>query len=217
MTEETVEGSIEDCDPGLVHTILLRFRNIRAVELHNLLFNSARLAAHASMITTAHIAPIDLDTLLLSYSTYRPLSADAVQLCTAWFGSVSTFIVRGDSKARLIGGAVLENLPARLTARNLTLGIPAHQGIRDRLHRSPTFGDQGTMRALHVTFAERVLTHSSLLCSPPRTCSKSSTSTSRRGSPCTSPSGLSTPTFGRLSYALCGLMSTSVRCCACVS
>lgn len=141
------------CDPTLLHT-LLRFHNVRAVEFFDLVIDRAQLEAHASMITTAHVAPINLDTLLLAYSAYRSLSANVVQLCIAWFGSVSTLIVRGKSKADLIGGsAVLESLPARLAARTLTVDIPAHSGVGERLHHSPTFGDQGTLRVLCARFA----------------------------------------------------------------
>ncbi|KAI0343044.1 hypothetical protein BDW22DRAFT_1227445 [Trametopsis cervina] len=143
------------CDPSLVHILLRRFHGVRAIELSNLVFDNEQVLAHASTIITGHadVAPMNLNVLVLAYDAQRPLSAHTVQLCTAWFGSVSTFIVRGDSKAGLIGGAVLEGLPARLAARTLTIDAPIHEGVRERLHCSPTFGDQGTLRVLHPRLA----------------------------------------------------------------
>ncbi|KAI0343043.1 hypothetical protein BDW22DRAFT_1356609 [Trametopsis cervina] len=150
ISDEQVLGG---CDPSLVHTLLRRFPNVQAVELFNLIFDHKQVVAHASTITTAHtdnFTPIDLDTLVLAYSAQRPLSANVVQLCTAWFGSVSRFTVRSDSKRALIPGATLETLPARLATRTLTIDIPVHKDVMERLRRSPTFGDQGTLRTLHV-------------------------------------------------------------------
>ncbi|KAI0343051.1 hypothetical protein BDW22DRAFT_1428495 [Trametopsis cervina] len=165
---ESPEESVSSgCDPTLLHALLVRFSNVRAIELVNLGFDRAQLAAYASTGTTAHIAPINLDALLLThtehqpltvYTEHQPLAVDTVQLCIAWFGSVSSLVVRSNVAVKLTsGGAVLQRLPARLparlAARTLTVDAPAHNSVGWRLHHSPTFGDQGTLRALHVRFA----------------------------------------------------------------
>ncbi|KAI0343055.1 hypothetical protein BDW22DRAFT_1227679 [Trametopsis cervina] len=141
------------CDPSLVYALLHRFPNVRAVELFDVGFDRAQLAAYASTMTTTHIAPIDLDTLLLAYGGYRPINPDVVQLCTAWFGSVSALIMRRNTRATTIVGIAIDNLPARLAARTLTIDLPITEGVMGYLRRLPMFGDQGTLRMLHVTIA----------------------------------------------------------------
>ncbi|KAI0343056.1 hypothetical protein BDW22DRAFT_1356618 [Trametopsis cervina] len=153
MAEPTSNG----CDPALLHTLLRRFPNMRAFELFNAVFDSAQLAAHISMLTTAHtdaFAPIDVDTLTIVYGVRRPPDADAAQLCVAWFGRVSTFVVRALPRSgwtMRVSGA-LDRLPARLAACTLVLDIysvPA--GVAACLHRSPTFEPRtGTLRTLRI-------------------------------------------------------------------
>ncbi|KAI0343068.1 hypothetical protein BDW22DRAFT_1356633 [Trametopsis cervina] len=157
-SDESIESSDEPvwrgCDPNLVHT-LLRFHDVRAVDLINLVFDSVQLTAHVSTITTAHAdtaAPIDLDTLTIAYPTAQLPDVDVLQLSTAWFGSVSTLVMRARLPAGLVCYSMLENLPARLAARTIVIGTPIHPGVGKRLHCSPTFGNQGTLRALHVKF-----------------------------------------------------------------
>ncbi|KAI0343046.1 hypothetical protein BDW22DRAFT_1227501 [Trametopsis cervina] len=138
------------CDPSLVYALLHRFPNVRAVELFDVGFDRPQLAAYASTITTTHIAPIDLDTLLLTYGGYWPILSDAVQMCTAWFGSVSALIVRRNSFPSEPFGTAIENLPVRLAARTLTIDLPILEGVMMYLRRLSSFGDQGTLRILHV-------------------------------------------------------------------
>ncbi|KAI0343054.1 hypothetical protein BDW22DRAFT_1227709 [Trametopsis cervina] len=147
------------CDPSLVHTLLLCFHNVRAVELVHLVFDRTQLIAYASTITAGHTsgaAPIDLDTLVLAYGRYEPLSADTVQLCTAWFGTVSNFAVLWDPYAGLDHRAMLESLPARLAICTLMIDTPVHKGVGERLCRSPMFGEQCTLRTLHARFAPSI-------------------------------------------------------------
>ncbi|KAI0343057.1 hypothetical protein BDW22DRAFT_1356620 [Trametopsis cervina] len=116
MNKTPWEPELGRCDPDLFYALLHRFPRLRTLELFDLVFDSAQLAAHVSKLTTAHVdtvAPIDLDTLLLAYGARRPLSA---KLCVAWFGTVSTLLVRGSSALGLLVDAVLESFPAQLVA-----------------------------------------------------------------------------------------------------
>ncbi|KAI0343050.1 hypothetical protein BDW22DRAFT_1356615 [Trametopsis cervina] len=149
--ESSDELVLRGCDPSLVLALLRRFRNVHTIELFNLVFDHKQAVAHASTITAEHV-PISLNTLVLACAKHQLLPADVVQLCTAWFGTVSAFIVRDDSEASLIGGRALESLPARLAAHTLTVNIPGHKGVMDRLRHSPTFGNTPTLRVLHAMF-----------------------------------------------------------------
>lgn len=156
MVQNPRKPGLSGCDPSLLHTLLRRFHHVRTVELYDPIFDSMQLAAHASALAVAcaeereAAAPIDLDTLML---TYGPRGQTAL-LCFAWFGSVSKLVICSNAHSRRnvpdTLDAALDCLPARLAARALVLESAVSAEVRECLHRSPTFGHEGTLHALHV-------------------------------------------------------------------
>lgn len=154
MVQKPRKPGLNGCDPSLLHTLLRRFHHVRTIELFDPIFDSVQLAAHASAlaVTCAEegeaAAPIDLDTLIL---THGPRSQTPL-VCFAWFGSVSKLVIRSNAHSRrnVPVHGVLDCLPARLAARALVLESAVSAEVRECLHRSPTFGHEGTLRALHV-------------------------------------------------------------------
>ncbi|KAI0343042.1 hypothetical protein BDW22DRAFT_1428488 [Trametopsis cervina] len=117
------------------YALLRLFLRMRTVELVNPIFAIGQLAAHVFTLTT-DADPINVDTLSI-----------------AWFGRVSTFIVRAAPAAtwNVLVSDALDGLPARLAAHTLvfdTYGVLAR--IAACLHRAPTFGATGTLRVLRA-------------------------------------------------------------------
>ncbi|KAI0343045.1 hypothetical protein BDW22DRAFT_1483929 [Trametopsis cervina] len=146
MADIPEESESDGCDPALLHALLRRFRGVRTVELLDLLFDSEQLTTYASTLAAAHTEAIDLDTLILTYG----FEGETALLCMTWFGRVSRLSIRNDSYPSTPGSAdsTLDHLPARLAARSLVIDTDyLPMSVRECLHRSPTFGSQGTLRA----------------------------------------------------------------------
>lgn len=146
MADIPEESESDGCDPGLLHALLRRFRGVRTVELLDLLFDSEQLTTYASTLAVARTEAIDLDTLILTYG----FEGETALLCMTWFGRVSRLSIRNDSYLSTPGSAdgTLDHLPARLAARSLVIDTDyLPMSVRECLHRSPTFGSQGTLRA----------------------------------------------------------------------